>query len=147
MHDIEDGQNGSGRLKSLELVPRETGLAAKDFKSDQEVRWCPGCGDYAILAAFQQTRGRYVITLDADLQNPPEEIGRIVAAMDAGADHPFDLRRDQSEIDLAVLSERRRHGWYHARRTYFHDGIPCVSARKGRSGSALLAVIDRLLVS
>ena len=27
--------------------------ATKDFKSDQEVRWCPGCGDYAILAAFQ----------------------------------------------------------------------------------------------
>jgi 2-oxoglutarate ferredoxin oxidoreductase subunit beta len=26
---------------------------AKDFKSDQEVRWCPGCGDYAILAAVQ----------------------------------------------------------------------------------------------
>src|SRR5689334_25396115 len=25
----------------------------KDFKSDQEVRWCPGCGDYAILAAVQ----------------------------------------------------------------------------------------------
>ncbi len=28
-------------------------LTAKDFKSDQEVRWCPGCGDYAILAAVQ----------------------------------------------------------------------------------------------
>jgi 2-oxoglutarate/2-oxoacid ferredoxin oxidoreductase subunit beta len=28
-------------------------LAAKDFKSDQEVRWCPGCGDYAILAVLQ----------------------------------------------------------------------------------------------
>jgi len=26
---------------------------AKDFKTDQEVRWCPGCGDYAILAALQ----------------------------------------------------------------------------------------------
>src|SRR4051812_8559681 len=25
----------------------------KDFKTDQEVRWCPGCGDYAILAAVQ----------------------------------------------------------------------------------------------
>ena len=25
----------------------------KDFKTDQEVRWCPGCGDYAILAAMQ----------------------------------------------------------------------------------------------
>jgi 2-oxoglutarate ferredoxin oxidoreductase subunit beta len=29
-------------------------LTAKDFKSDQEVRWCPGCGDYAILASVQQ---------------------------------------------------------------------------------------------
>ena len=28
-------------------------LARKDFQSDQEVRWCPGCGDYAILAAVQ----------------------------------------------------------------------------------------------
>jgi 2-oxoglutarate ferredoxin oxidoreductase subunit beta len=34
---------GNGQLK----------LTAKDFKSDQEVRWCPGCGDYAILAAVQ----------------------------------------------------------------------------------------------
>jgi 2-oxoglutarate ferredoxin oxidoreductase subunit beta len=34
---------GNGALK----------LTAKDFKSDQEVRWCPGCGDYAILAAVQ----------------------------------------------------------------------------------------------
>jgi 2-oxoglutarate ferredoxin oxidoreductase subunit beta len=31
----------------------ELKLTAKDFKSDQEVRWCPGCGDYAILAAMQ----------------------------------------------------------------------------------------------
>ncbi len=30
-----------------------TDLKAKDFKTDQEVRWCPGCGDYAILAALQ----------------------------------------------------------------------------------------------
>ena len=28
-------------------------LTAKDFKTDQEVRWCPGCGDYAILASLQ----------------------------------------------------------------------------------------------
>jgi len=31
----------------------ELKLTMKDFKSDQEVRWCPGCGDYAILAAVQ----------------------------------------------------------------------------------------------
>ncbi len=30
-------------------------LTRKDFASDQEVRWCPGCGDYAILAAVQRT--------------------------------------------------------------------------------------------
>jgi len=28
-------------------------LTRKDFESDQEVRWCPGCGDYGILAAIQ----------------------------------------------------------------------------------------------
>ncbi|WP_026123308.1 2-oxoacid:ferredoxin oxidoreductase subunit beta [Nocardiopsis chromatogenes] len=38
----------------LKLVPAaQEPSKAKDFKSDQEVRWCPGCGDYAILAAFQ----------------------------------------------------------------------------------------------
>ncbi|MEV0494705.1 2-oxoacid:ferredoxin oxidoreductase subunit beta [Streptomyces atratus] len=34
-------------------VRRQLGLTAKDFKTDQEVRWCPGCGDYAVLAAVQ----------------------------------------------------------------------------------------------
>src|ERR1700761_964306 len=51
--NIEILPNGGHRLRSLTLVPHAAGLAAKDFKSDQEVRWCPGCGDYAILAAFQ----------------------------------------------------------------------------------------------
>jgi 2-oxoglutarate ferredoxin oxidoreductase subunit beta len=36
--------NGNGALPTL---------TAKDYKTDQEVRWCPGCGDYAILAALQ----------------------------------------------------------------------------------------------
>jgi len=39
----DNGSNGKGELT----------LTAKDFKSDQEVRWCPGCGDYAILASVQ----------------------------------------------------------------------------------------------
>ncbi|WP_326826975.1 2-oxoacid:ferredoxin oxidoreductase subunit beta [Streptosporangium sp. NBC_01756] len=43
--------NGRG---GLSLVPKsDVKLGMKDFKSDQEVRWCPGCGDYAILAAVQ----------------------------------------------------------------------------------------------
>jgi 2-oxoglutarate ferredoxin oxidoreductase subunit beta len=27
---------------------------AKDFKSDQEIRWCPGCGDHAVLSSVQR---------------------------------------------------------------------------------------------
>jgi len=52
----------------------------------------------AILAAFAQTRGRYVITLDADLQNPPEEIARLVAAMDAGADYVGTIRVSRQDV-------------------------------------------------
>lgn len=45
-----------------ELAPEK--LTAKDYATDQEVRWCPGCGDYAILKAVQKTL--------ADLQVEPE---------------------------------------------------------------------------
>src|ERR1700757_3869900 len=50
-----DGADAAAhRPASLTLVPvADEKQATKDFKSDQEVRWCPGCGDYAILAAFQ----------------------------------------------------------------------------------------------
>ena len=40
----------------------------------------------AIMAGFEAARGEIVVTLDADLQNPPEEIPRIVAAIDEGHD-------------------------------------------------------------
>ncbi|MBB3729070.1 2-oxoacid:ferredoxin oxidoreductase subunit beta [Nonomuraea dietziae] len=47
---MSDTLNGKG----LALVPKtDAKQTLKDFKSDQEVRWCPGCGDYAILAAVQ----------------------------------------------------------------------------------------------
>ncbi|HEV2450321.1 MAG TPA: 2-oxoacid:ferredoxin oxidoreductase subunit beta [Streptosporangiaceae bacterium] len=53
MSDQKGTANGH-RPASLTLVPvAEEKLSTRDFKSDQEVRWCPGCGDYAILAAFQ----------------------------------------------------------------------------------------------
>ncbi|MFE5209124.1 2-oxoacid:ferredoxin oxidoreductase subunit beta [Streptomyces sp. NPDC056600] len=47
------GTTASGNAL-LSLVPKAVGRQSmKDFKSDQEVRWCPGCGDYAVLAAVQ----------------------------------------------------------------------------------------------
>lgn len=47
------------------MAPPSAPLKAKDFASDQEVRWCPGCGDYAILKAIQKTL--------ADLESRPED--------------------------------------------------------------------------
>jgi undecaprenyl-phosphate 4-deoxy-4-formamido-L-arabinose transferase len=40
----------------------------------------------AIMAAFERVRGDVIVTLDADLQNPPEEIPKLLAAIDAGHD-------------------------------------------------------------
>ena len=40
----------------------------------------------AILAGFRSSRGEYVITLDADLQNPPEEIPKIISLLESGHD-------------------------------------------------------------
>jgi 2-oxoglutarate ferredoxin oxidoreductase subunit beta len=37
-----------------ETTTHENHYVAKDFKSDQEVRWCPGCGDHGILASLQK---------------------------------------------------------------------------------------------
>jgi undecaprenyl-phosphate 4-deoxy-4-formamido-L-arabinose transferase len=51
----------------------------------------------AIMAGFAQSRGDYVITLDADLQNPPEEIAKIVAAMDEGADYVGTIRKNRHD--------------------------------------------------
>ena len=52
----------------------------------------------AILAGFAQTRGDYVVTLDADLQNPPEEIAKIVAQMDEGADYVGTVRARRHDV-------------------------------------------------
>ena len=53
-HANDGAGEAAHRPASLTLVPAaDEKLTTKDFKSDQEVRWCPGCGDYAILAAMQ----------------------------------------------------------------------------------------------
>ena len=52
----------------------------------------------AILAGFEQSRGDYVVTLDADLQNPPEEIGKLLAAMDEGADYVGTVRARRQDV-------------------------------------------------
>ena len=51
----------------------------------------------AIVAGFERVRGQRVITLDADLQNPPEEIARLLSAMDAGHDYVGGVRRTRED--------------------------------------------------
>jgi len=51
----------------------------------------------AIMAGFERAQGTAVITLDADLQNPPEEIPRLVAALRAGHDYVGTIRRGRQD--------------------------------------------------
>ena len=51
----------------------------------------------AILAGFEHTRGEVVVTLDADLQNPPEEIGALLAKMREGYDYVGTIRRQRQD--------------------------------------------------
>jgi undecaprenyl-phosphate 4-deoxy-4-formamido-L-arabinose transferase len=51
----------------------------------------------AIVAGFDHCNGERVVTLDADLQNPPEEIAKLLAAMDAGHDYVGGVRRTRED--------------------------------------------------
>jgi undecaprenyl-phosphate 4-deoxy-4-formamido-L-arabinose transferase len=52
----------------------------------------------AIMAGFEQCRGQRVVTLDADLQNPPEDTGVLLAKMDEGYDYVGSIRRQRSDV-------------------------------------------------
>jgi undecaprenyl-phosphate 4-deoxy-4-formamido-L-arabinose transferase len=60
----------------------------------------------AILAGFKETRGQIVITLDADLQNPPEEIGKLIDKMREGYDYVGSIRRDRRDAAWRTYSSR-----------------------------------------
>ena len=51
----------------------------------------------AILAGFAHARGDYIVTLDADLQNPPEDIHLLLAEMDKGHDYVGSIRRKRND--------------------------------------------------
>jgi undecaprenyl-phosphate 4-deoxy-4-formamido-L-arabinose transferase len=51
----------------------------------------------AVMAGLKYARGEYVITLDADLQNPPEEIGKLVGMLDQGYDYVGTIRQQRQD--------------------------------------------------
>ena len=64
----------------------------------------------AIIAGFERVRGERVVTLDADLQNPPEEIGRLLEAMDAGHDYVGGVRRTREDSWWRRVASRAMNG-------------------------------------
>jgi len=60
----------------------------------------------AIMAAFERARGDVVVTLDADLQNPPEEIPKLLAATDAGHDCVGGARQNRQDSAFRRYASR-----------------------------------------
>ena len=64
----------------------------------------------AIMAAFEQSRGERVVTLDADLQNPPEDIGLLLAKMNEGHDYVGSIRRQRNDSLWRHVASRAMNG-------------------------------------
>jgi undecaprenyl-phosphate 4-deoxy-4-formamido-L-arabinose transferase len=60
----------------------------------------------AIMAGFEHCRGRIVVTLDADLQNPPEEIGKLVAKIGEGYDYVGSIRKHRQDSLFRRLASK-----------------------------------------
>jgi len=60
----------------------------------------------AIMAGFERCRGERVVTLDADLQNPPEEIAKLLARMDEGHDYVGGVRRARQDTYFRRVASR-----------------------------------------
>jgi 2-oxoglutarate ferredoxin oxidoreductase subunit beta len=96
MSAVEEDVNGNGG----------TPLTKADFQSDQETRWCPGCGDYAVLSAVQQFM--------PELGIPPERIvfitgigcaGRFAYYMDTYGMHGIHGRAPALATGIATSRE------------------------------------------
>jgi undecaprenyl-phosphate 4-deoxy-4-formamido-L-arabinose transferase len=60
----------------------------------------------AIMAAFERVRGQVIVTLDADLQNPPEEIPKLLALIDAGHDYVGGFRINRKDSLFRTMASR-----------------------------------------
>ena len=64
----------------------------------------------AIMAGFEHCRGRIAVTLDADLQNPPEEIGKLVAKMREGYDYVGSIRIGRQDSLFRRVASKAMNG-------------------------------------
>ncbi len=97
---VNDGSsdNSSGILaEQFEQRPDVTRVVSLSSNAGQHA---------ALIAGFELTRGKFIITLDADLQNPPEEIPAIVAEMDKGFDYVGSIRASRNDKAWRHIASR-----------------------------------------
>jgi undecaprenyl-phosphate 4-deoxy-4-formamido-L-arabinose transferase len=91
------------RDRSLELLKQLRG----EFPEVRIIEFNGNFGQHmAILAAFEQSSGDIVITLDADLQNPPEEIPKLVAEVEKGHDVVGTIRQKRQDSLFRKVASR-----------------------------------------
>ena len=88
---IDDGSHDKSRAllrQQFQLRPEVTRVIFLKMNAGQHM---------ALIAGFEHARGQRVVTLDSDLQNPPEEIGNLLAKMDEGFDYVGSIRRTRND--------------------------------------------------
>ncbi|KAB0671624.1 glycosyltransferase [Oryzomonas sagensis] len=95
--------NDGSRDRSLEILRR----MVQQYPGVKVIEFNGNFGQHmAILAAFEMSRGEIVITLDADLQNPPEEIPRLVAEIEKGHDVVGTIRQKRQDTFFRKFASR-----------------------------------------
>ena len=95
--------NDGSRDRSLEILRR----MVEQYPGVRVLEFNGNFGQHmAILAAFEVSRGEIVITLDADLQNPPEEIPRLAAEIEKGFDVVGTIRQKRQDSLFRKLASR-----------------------------------------
>ncbi|MBF0121002.1 MAG: glycosyltransferase [Desulfobacterales bacterium] len=95
---IDDGSADSSRIKIEEAAKKYPGKIVGVFLNRNYGQHA------AVMAGFETSSGDVVITLDADLQNPPEEIPKLVEKMEEGFDVVGTIRKDRQDSLFRKLS-------------------------------------------
>ena len=91
---------------------RSAGILAKQFELRPDVTravlFNSNFGQHmAIMAGFEYARGEYIITLDADLQNPPEEIAALTNELLKGHDYVGTIRADRRDSFFRKIANQK----------------------------------------
>jgi len=96
---VNDGSRDRSLPLLREAAARDPHLVVVDFNRNY--------GQHAaVFAGFEVSRGEVVVTIDADLQNPPEEIPKLVAKMEEGYDVVGSIRVQRQDSALRKIASR-----------------------------------------